>query len=117
MKRASRTVDRLLAQLPGDDPERHDLQAQAAKYGRACGCSLGAAFLAVSALLVVIYFAAGGELDLRNGLVSVVFVFIASLVGKVVGLLFATLRLRLLGRSIARRVNRRQRGLGHVHVH
>jgi hypothetical protein len=117
MRRAARTVDRLLAQLPSDDPEKPSLQARAVEYGRDCGCSVGALFLTVAVLLAVLYVVAWGGLDLRTGLVAVAFVFVAASVGKLAGLLLAALRLRLLGRSIARRLDRQQARMGHVHVH
>jgi hypothetical protein len=117
MKRAARTVDRLLVQLPSDDPEKPSLQARAVEYGRDCGCTLGALFMTVAVLLAALYVVVWGGLDLRTGLVSVAFVFVAASVGKLTGLLFAALRLRLLGRSIARRLDRQQARIGHVHVH
>jgi hypothetical protein len=111
------TVDGLIARLPPDDPEKGAFQARAARYGRACGCAVGAFFLAFSALLVVTYFAAGGEFGVLSGLAGLAFVVVATIVGKLVGMSLATLRLRLLRRSIDRRLSRLQGGLGHVHVH
>jgi hypothetical protein len=108
--RAAQTVDRLLAELPPDDPERKALEARAVEYGRACGCSEGALFLAVAVVVTAVYVVVWGAVDLQTGIASLVFVFAAALVGKLAGLLLARLRLRLLGRSIARR-------LSHVYVH
>jgi hypothetical protein len=116
VQRTARTLDGLIARLPADDPEKDALQARAAKYGRACGCSAGAAFLVASVLLSAAYFAAGGELGVRSGFACVVLVFVATLAGKLVGISLATLRLGLLRRSVDRRL-RRQGRLGHVHVH
>lgn len=116
MKRTTRTVDALLARLPSDDPEKPALQARASGYSRACGCSTGALFLVASTILAAVYFAAGGELAVRTVLAGIGFVLAASLLGKIVGLATATLRLRLLGRSIDRRL-RHEGPLGHVHVH
>jgi hypothetical protein len=117
VERTARTVDGLIARLPPDDPVTSALQARAARYGRACGCSTGALFLVVSALLVVAYFAAGGEPDVLTAVAGLGFVAVATIVGKLVGMSLATLRLRLLRRTIDRRLRRLQRGLGHVHVH
>ena len=117
MERTARTIDGLIAQLPPDDPEKEAMQARAARYGRACGCSAGALFLVISALLVVVYFAAGGDFGVLSALAGIGFVVVATIAGKLLGLSLATLRLRLLGRSIDRRVRRLQGGLGHVHVH
>jgi VIT1/CCC1 family predicted Fe2+/Mn2+ transporter len=117
VERTARAVDGLIARLPPDDPEREALQAQAARYGRACGCSVGGLFLVASALLVVAYFAAVGELGVRSGLAGLAFVLVATIVGKLVGISLATLRLRLFRRSIDRKLRSLQGGLGHVHVH
>lgn len=117
MKRTARTVDGLLARLPSDDPERPALEARASGYARACGCSTGALFLVASTIVAAVYFAAGGELAFQTVLASIGFVVAASLLGKLVGLAAATLRLRLLGRSIDRRLRRQEGPLGHVHVH
>ena len=117
MTRAVRTVDRLLAQLPSDDPEKPSLQARAVEYGRECGCSLGALFLTAAVVLAALYVVAWGGLDLRTGLASVAFVFVAASVGKLAGVLLAALRLKLLGRSIARRLDRQRARIGHVHLH
>jgi hypothetical protein len=117
MTRAARTVDRLLVQLASDDPEKPSLQARAVEYGRDCGCTLGALFLTAAVPLAALYVVAWAGLNLRTGLASVAFVFVAASVGKLTGLLLATLRLRLLGRSIARRLDRQRARIGHVHLH
>ncbi len=117
VKRAVRTVDRLLAQLPTDDPEKSSLQARAVEYGRDCGCSLGGLFLTAAVVIAALYVVAWGGLDLRTGLAGVAFVFVAASVGKLAGLLLAAVRLRLLGRSIERRLDRHHARIGHVHLH
>jgi hypothetical protein len=117
MRRAVRRVDRLLAQLPSDDPEKPSLEARAVEYARDCGCTLGALFLTAAMLLAVLYLLVWGGLDVRTGSASIAFVLVAASVGKLAGLLLAALRLRLLGRSIARRLDREQAGMSDVHVH
>jgi hypothetical protein len=112
----ARTVDGLIARLPPDDPDKEVLQARAARYGRACGCSAGAFFLTAATLLVAAYFAFAGDLGVLSALAGLGVVVAATIVGKLVGMSLATLRMGMLRRSVDRRL-RRHGGPGHVHVH
>ena len=113
--RTAELVDELLARLPGDDPERREAQARAGAYSRDCGCGLGGAFLGGAVLLVAGYVAATGDLGARTLLGSVLALFLAASLGKLTGILVASVRLALLHRSLARHLRRGRSG--HVHVH
>jgi hypothetical protein len=95
-------IDRLLAKVPPDDPAKAMFQARARAYSRECGCKLGGIFLAVSWVLGLAYFAARGELGLRTGIASFIFAVFASVLGKLTGLLLASVRLALLRRSLSK---------------
>lgn len=111
-REASCDIDALLAQVPPDDPEKVGLQARARSHGQECGCAMGGFFLTGAVLLTVTYFATIGELRVRTGVGGVVFVFLAAGVGKLTGLLVASVKLLLLRRSLARKVQ--QVGAAHV---
>ena len=110
-----RAIDALLARLPADDPERAALYARAVAYSTDCGCALGAAFLAGAFVLASIYLAVTG-IDLLTCGIALAFVFVATAVGKLTGLLVASLKLALLRRSLSRRL-RTERYSAYVHVH
>jgi hypothetical protein len=110
-----RAIDALLARLPADDPERATLQARAVAYSAECGCKLGATFLAGALVLAVVYLALAGPGLLTCG-VALAFVFIATIVGKLIGLLVASVKLSFLRWSLSRRL-RSERYSAHVHVH
>jgi VIT1/CCC1 family predicted Fe2+/Mn2+ transporter len=110
-----RAIDALLARLPANDPERATLQARAVAYSKDCGCTMGAAFFAGALLLAVTYLAVAG-LELSSCGIAVAFVFLATVVGKLTGLLVASLKLTFLRRSLSGRL-RSERYSAHVHLH
>jgi VIT1/CCC1 family predicted Fe2+/Mn2+ transporter len=116
MTHASHLVDVLLAQMPADHPERPALQARAIEYSQDCGCSMGGYFLAGAAAFAIIYFAIFGGFSFRTAVASAVLVLLAAVAGKLTGLLIARLRLTLLRRSIARRIQHHKES-DHVNVH
>jgi hypothetical protein len=111
-----RAVDALLARLPADDPERATLQARAAAYSSDCGCAMGAAFMAGASLVALLYFVFAHGLGFWPGLAGLAFVLVATMVGKLAGLLVASLKLAFLRRSLSRRL-RSERCSAYVHVH
>jgi hypothetical protein len=115
MRRSVLIVDELLAQLPGDDPEKAVLQRRARDYSRECGCAMGGFFLVGASTLTMIYFATAGDLRLRTGIEGIVFVFLAAVIGKIVGRLIAAGRLVMLRRTLSRRLHRTE--LGSVFMH
>jgi hypothetical protein len=112
--RTALAVDDLLARVSPDDPERIELAARARKHSRDCGCAMGGAFLAIATLLALAYFAATLDVSVRGVFAGVLFVLVATLLGKLIGLLLAWVRLARLYRSLSRRL---QRGSDHVYVH
>jgi hypothetical protein len=109
-------IDRMIAQLPPDDPERDRLEAHAARLGRACGCGLSATALTVALFSAGAYVAVRGGLTFRTIGLSLLLVLAAAVLGKATGLLVASLRLELLRWSLERTAQPR-RGVGHVDVH
>jgi hypothetical protein len=97
-------IDVLLAQMPAGDAEAAALHARARAYSQECGCAMGAIFLSVSLVLALIYLATTGGLGVRTGIVGVMFVFLASMLGKMTGLVLARAKLARLRWSLARRL-------------
>jgi len=108
-------VDDLLVDISRDDPERVELVARARKHSRDCGCSMGAAFLGVAVLLTLAYLAATLEVSVRGVFAGALFVVVATLLGKLIGLLLAWVKLVVLYRSLLRRSQRA--AAGHVYVY
>ncbi len=108
-------VDALLVRLPTDEHERCALAARARAHARDCGCATGGAFLGVALVLTVLYLAATADMRVRTLVASAAFVLLATLLGKVAGLLLAWLKLAALQRSLSRRVG--GSGSKNVHVH
>jgi hypothetical protein len=88
------------------------LHRRARGYSRDCGCSAGAAFLAVAIGAIAAYVALTGDMRVRTAVVAVGVVFAAAAGGKLAGLLVASVRLAWLHRSLARRLR-----VVHVDVH
>ena len=108
-------VDDLLTGISRDDPERFELVARARKHSRDCGCAMGGAFLGVAVLLTLVYVAATLEVSVRGVFAGALFVVVAALLGKLIGLLLAWVKLVVLYRSLSRRSQRA--ATGHVYVH
>jgi hypothetical protein len=111
----ARRVDALARRLPDEDPRRAQARARIAALAGECGCTLGGVFLAVAAVLAVAYFAAGGRVAAGPVLLALGLVLAASLLGKLVGLGVARLRLLALRRSLSRRIASPE--VRHVHLH
>lgn len=103
----------LLAAFPEREAELRPLIDRAARYGRDCGCPMGAAFLIVSLALAVAYVAsapaAGFGSMLARVVVAVLFVFVASVVGKLLGIAVARFRLARLTRELTQRFAQNER--------
>jgi hypothetical protein len=97
----SQDIDWLLGQFPSDDPQRATYQERAIAYQGDCGCSTGAAFMAVSILGVAIAFAVDRRIAVVRIVLAMATVLLATAVGKAVGLAVARLRLALLRHRIA----------------
>lgn len=104
MKKTTIKFENLLLAFP-DDREEILLSVDRAKqYRGECGCSLGAKFLIASLGIFGIYFFVFGDIDLISMLweilLGLLFIFVATLVGKFMGIGIARIRLALLYRSL-----------------
>jgi hypothetical protein len=116
MARASAAIDELAAQLALEPSERADVDVRVARYNRECGCALGGVFMVAAFVAVFAYIAVTGALTIGVFGASIAFVLVSSLLGKVLGLAVASVRLELLRRSLSRRARRLQEE-SHVYVH
>jgi hypothetical protein len=64
---------------------------------------MGGAFLGAALLLTLAFFAVTRSVELRSVAAAVLFVFVATVLGKLLGLLLSWARLVVLGRSLTRR--------------
>ena len=107
MRRTPAFPEGLVAAFPEREAELRPLLDRAARYRRDCGCPVGAAFLVASLAVAVAFVArapAGGiGALLTQVVVALLFVFVAGVVGKLLGIAVARIRLALLCRSLAKR--------------
>jgi hypothetical protein len=100
MKNNAFKIEKLLGSFPNDTEEILSYLDKVKKYSGECGCSLGAKFLVVSLGIFVIYFFAFNDFELANILKTILFgilfIFTSSIVGKLVGIWIARIRLALL---------------------
>jgi hypothetical protein len=101
----ARHVDALAARLPNVDPRKAELRARIARLSGECGCRMSGIFLLGAAGLTVAYLLALRELSLGSALLAFAFVFAMGLLGKLVGLGVAQLRLLAVRRSVLRRLS------------
>jgi hypothetical protein len=104
LKKAARRADALARQLPDTDPGKATARACIARLGNECGCAMGGAFLIAASLLVAAYATFFGEIDVRLVVLGVVFVFVASMLGKLTGILIAIARLAVIRRRLGGQV-------------
>lgn len=103
MNQSLLAIEQVLQALPADGEERRIRLARARAYAAECGCSLAGVFLLLSAALVALYGIISGSLSRADALVGTLVVFGASIVGKLLGIGVARLRLALLARYIIAR--------------
>jgi len=108
-------VNDLLTLMPAEAVETRALKTRANAYLRDCGCAVGGVFLGGALLLTPPYILATTGLGFRTAMASAIFVLFAALVGKLVGLLFAWVKLGLLYRSLSK--NLKRAAPDHVYVH
>lgn len=105
MKNVILSLEQLLHSIPEDRDTLRPYFERAKSYSNECGCSMSAAFLAVSFGLLILYgFVSdgfGGANLLTVVLASSAFVFTASVIGKLTGIGIARLRLALLYRRLS----------------
>ena len=92
-----------------------EIRFRIARLANECGCAMGGTFLAIAVTTSIAYFLVAGEPGLRSGLLAIGFVFVASMVGKFVGLGVARIRLLWLHRVLTARLASVE--MSHVHLH
>lgn len=103
----SRTLDEVyavIARMPGDAGEKSRLREIARRYHRACGCGLGGVFLTVAILACSACLILADPFRWSLIAVGAACIFGAGLLGKAIGVGWARARLRLLHRSLVRRI-------------
>ena len=105
MKHVILSLERLLHSIPEERDTLRPYFERAKSYSTDCGCSMSAAFLAVSFGLLIIYgFVSDGFRGanlLTVVLASTGFVFTSGVVGKLTGIGIARLRLALMYRQLS----------------
>src|SRR5205823_12877452 len=105
----------LAPQQTESDARIGEIRSRIARLATECGCNMGGIFFAVAVPLVVTYFLIAGGLSLGSGLLAIGFIFVASVVGKLIGLSLARIRMLLLRRILAVRVAAME--VSRVHLH
>jgi hypothetical protein len=113
--RTAAAIAGLLDEMAADDPQRAVLEARASRYVGECGCKLGSVFLAVASIVVPVLIGFRGDVSVGVVVVGVLAVFASSVVGKVLGLLIALVRLMFLHASLSRRVGVARAGYVELH--
>lgn len=109
------SVDALAAQLPDGDPRKAEFRSRTATLAQECGCTMGGVFFVGASVLAVASFIAAGQLSIGSGLLSIGFVFAAALLGKLVGLGLARIRLLALRHALTTRLSSSE--VDHVQLH
>lgn len=104
MSRVLEQVDGAIARMPWDDGEKSRMRGRARHYDHACGCALGGAFSVLALLACPVGFVLADHFSWTLIPLGVAGVFCAGLLGKAIGIGWARARLRLLHRSLVRRI-------------
>lgn len=119
MKHSHSILDYLLQTRPDKREELLPYVAKVKQYSNECGCSLGGKFLGAAFLLCALRFLLAGPAAFRNParqfLFAILFVFFASMAGKLIGIGLAKLRLAHLHRQLIQRYG--LKGAQNVHLH
>jgi hypothetical protein len=102
-------IDALATRLPEADPRKAEFRRRIAALADECGCEMSGAFIAVALVLSAAYLLLVG-VGLGSAIGAIVFVLVAGVVGKAIGLGVARLRLLWLGRVLAARLSSVQAG-------
>lgn len=108
-------VDALLRRLPDGDSYKASAQKRAAALDHECGCAIGGRFLIVAAILAAGYVLSNQHLTIGTLLAAAGFVFAAAIAGKLIGMVVARIRMRLLHREVSVRIRKVE--ASHVYVH
>ena len=109
---ASEFLNRLWTSLPAERETLRRYAARAKSYRNECGCAMGGAFIAVTLTALILYGLVYRGFSWDHWLIDLVSatacLFGASILGKMLGIGLARIRLILLGREL----HRRYRGTG-----
>jgi hypothetical protein len=108
-------IEALLRRLPDGDSYKVTAQKRAAAFDHECGCALGARFLIAAAILAAGYLLLNQHLTFGTLLAAGGFVLAAAIAGKMIGMLVARIRMRLLHREVSVRIAKIE--AGHVYLH
>ena len=97
------------------EPRVEQLRARLATLAAECGCTMGGVFLALALVAAILYFLVRGSLGLQSGLAALGLIILASIVGKLVGIGAARIRMVKLRRMLAARLTTIEES--HVHLH
>jgi len=91
-------INELLRDIPDDKIDKTWYSKKVKEYSTACGCSLGAVFLIVSATVFLFYFYASYKNTgvIKCSLQGFLFIFLSAITGKILGLVIAKIRLTRL---------------------
>jgi hypothetical protein len=95
------TIDELIARMPSGSSEINNIRRRVIAFRNDCGCSMSGAFLIACALSELVYFPLHGVHHVRSILIGIALIIVSALVGKLLGIGVARLRLSLLHRHVA----------------
>jgi len=104
MSRTLNQVYAVIARMPGDDVEKSRLRETARRYHHACGCALSGVFLTIAIFTSVGCLILADPFRWNLIAIGAACIFGAGLLGKAIGIGWARTRLRLLHRSLVRRI-------------
>jgi hypothetical protein len=110
-------VDGLAARLPDDDPRKGADRARIAALADECGCRMGGMFFFAAAAVGVAYLVAIGPFSPWTAALAAGVALAASLLGKLIGLGVARLRLLWLERLLTARLSDGSSEVTRVDVH
>jgi hypothetical protein len=114
-REAAAHIDAMASRLPEGDPRKAEIRSLLATLADECGCEMGGIFFTTATIAAVAYFVMAGPPSAASGLLGIGFVFGASVLGKLVGLTVARVRLGRLRGVIGARLSLVE--AGHVDVH
>jgi len=108
-------VDALLRRLPDGDSYKVSAQKRVAAFDHECGCAMGGRFLIAAAVLAAGRLLSIPHITIGSLLATAASVFAAAIAGKLLGMLVARIRMRLLHREMSVRIVKLE--ARHVYLH
>ena len=113
--KTAQVIERLLASFPREPPDANAIRARTERYVNECGCAAGGSFLILAALAALVAVLVSHSWRLPVALSCLAVIVAASIVGKMIGIVIAMVRLQLLRRRLHRRIM--AMGVPDVHLH